>query len=221
LARPWSSSRLGLHRLGLHCLGLLLLVPLLTSCLDLGVNVEFKTSTSGQVRITALGSRLAQGLNQVEGADRVVFPTTRAEWQLVAEQVSALAQAGTIPPAAGVAATGLSLVSWEGADEDQGFRSTTVLAFTNARALEGLFVVFKQKLTLLQDTQGTWTLKVQPQVPRLTGGDPESRRLWTSLWGSTQWRFSFLPPGGSRIDKTVALADLAGTQAPEEWTLTW
>lgn len=194
MARLWSSSRSLL----------LLLLPLLTSCLDLSVGVEFRTSTSGQVRVEALAYRSAQGLHFTEGTDRTPFPSTRAEWQTLVDQVP-----------------GASLVSWTGTDEDLGLRTSAVLGFSTARALEGLFVVFKQKLTLLQDNQGRWTVTFVPQVPRLTAGDEDTRKLWTALWGDVAWTFSFTPPGQPRTDRKVLLSDLAGPQVPAEWTLSW
>jgi hypothetical protein len=187
-----------------------LLPLLLTSCLDLTVNVTFRTSTAGQVQVDALAWRMAQGIQVVDGADRVPFPASRAEWQAVVDQVNGPGGTG-----------GLSLVSWDGADEDLGFRSKAVIGFTNARALEGLFVVFKQKLTLLQDAQGKWTVTFAPQVPRVTGADPDTRKLWTDLWGQTVWTFAFTPPGQPKAQRTVTLADLAGAQPPAEWTLSW
>ena len=140
--------------------------PLLTSCLELGVNVNFRTSSAGQVQVDAFSYRLAQGLHFVEGQDRLSFPSTRAEWQAIADQIP-----------------GASLVSWSGVDEDLGLRTRVVLGFSTARALEGLFIVFKQKLTLLQDVQGRWTLTFAPSVPRVSAADEETRKLWTALWG--------------------------------------
>jgi len=219
LARPSSSSRL------FPSWTVFLVLPwLLTSCLDLNVAVDFRTSTAGQVRIDALTWRGAQGLQFVDGNDRISFPATRAEWQVLVDQVAALSRTGApLPttPTGAVAASGLSIVSWAGAEEDLGFRSSTVLAFTNARALEGLFAVFKQKLTLLQDNAGQWTITFVPQVPRVTGANLETRRLWTTLWGQTSWSFGFTPPGQPRSDRSVTLADLAGAQPPAEWTLSW
>lgn len=222
MARPWSSSSSGplkktsrrgtegaeaqrppLRSLRL-CVSLALLPFLLTSCLDLGVDVVFRTSTSGTVTVDALAWRLAQGLQAVDGPDRIPFPSTRAEWQSLADSVP-----------------GASLVSWTGADEDLGFRSKAVLGFSTSRALEGLFVVFKQKLTLLPDLQGKWTVTFVPQVPRVTGGDPATRKLWADLWGRTVWTFGFTPPGQPRSERSVTLADLAGPQPPAEWTLSW
>jgi len=114
-----------------------------------------------------------------------------------------------------------TLVSWTGSDEDRGYRSVAVVSFANARALEGLFVVFKQKLTLLQDTQGKYTLTFVPQVPRITVANADTRALWTSLWGNTQWSFSFAPPGQPAAERTVLLSDLAKSQPPAPWTLSW
>jgi len=168
------------------------------------VSVEFRTATAGQVRVESLALRAAQGLNFTEGTDRAAWPASRAEWQAAADSVP-----------------GASLVSWTGADEDRGFRSTAVLGFTNARALEGLFAFFKQKLTLLQDQAGAWTLTFQPQVPRVTAATAETRRLWTTLWGAEQWTFAFSPPGQPKTVRTVTLSDLAGAQPPADWTLTW
>lgn len=196
MARPWCNSRLTLASL---VLGLTL-----SSCLELGVAVTFRTSTSGQVQVDALAYRLAQGLQLVEGDDRIPFPSTRAQWQNLADQVP-----------------GATLVSWEGSDEDLGLRSKAVLSFSNARALEGLFVVFKQKLTLLQDNQSKWTVTFVPQVPRVTAADADTRRLWTALWGQVVWTFSFTPPGQPATVKSVTLAELAGPQPPAEWTLSW
>ncbi len=122
-----------------------------------------------------------------EGSDRIPFPASQAEWQNVIDQVP-----------------GATLVSWTGGDEDLGFRTRTVLEFANARALEGLFVVFKQKLTLLQDTQGKWTVTFVPQVPRVTGADADTRKLWTALWGPVTWTFAFTPPGQKTTERTVA-----------------
>lgn len=189
---------------------LVLLAPLLTSCLELTVAVNFRTSTAGQVQVDGLAYRLAQGLQVVEGSDRVPFPSTRAEWQAVVDQVNGFA-----------ATPSLTLVSWESTDEDQGQRTKTVLTFTNARALEGLAVSFKQKLTLLQATDGRWTLTLAPQVPRVTSGDPEARRLWTALWGTVVWNFDFTPPGQRVTRRGLTLAELAGDQPPAEWKLTW
>jgi hypothetical protein len=174
------------------------------------VAVALSTSTSGQVTVDALAYRLAQGLQVVEGADRVPFPATRAEWQSVVDQVNGFA-----------ASPSVTLTSWESTDEDLGQRTKTVLAFTNARALEGLFVSFKQKLTLLQATDGRWTLSLVPQVPRLTGGDPEARRLWTALWGPTTWKFAVTPPGQPVSERLVLLSDLAADAPPAEWKVTW
>ena len=133
MAKPWSNfNRQGVRLV----LALVLAVPFLTSCLDLEVSTVFKTSTSGTIEVNSLAYRIAQGLQFVDGTDRVPLPTTQAGWMGIAGQVP-----------------GASLVSWSGSDEDLGFRSRAVLSFSNARSLEGLFVVFKQKLTLLQDTQ--------------------------------------------------------------------
>lgn len=198
MARPWFSSR--------AALAALVLVSGLTlaSCLELSVDVSFRTSTSGVVQVNALAYRLAQGLQLADGNDRIDFPSTQAQWQALADQVP-----------------GANLVSWTGADEDLGFRSQTVLSFANARALEGLFVVFKQKLTLLQDNQSKWTLTFVPQVPRVTAADADTRRLWTALWGQVAWKFSFTPPGQPATVRSVTLADLAGPQPPADWTLSW
>ena len=204
MARPWSNFSRIVRAVPL--VGLLLL----TSCLDLSVNITFRTSTAGQIQVDALAWRMAQGIQMVDGNDRVPFPATRTEWQAVIDQVNGPTGSG-----------GLSLVSWEGADEDLGFRSKTVIGFTNARALEGLFVVFKQKLTLLQDTQGKWTITFAPQIPRITAADPDTRKLWTDLWGQTVWTFGFTPPGQPRSQRTLSLADLAQAQPPAEWTLSW
>ena len=182
----------------------LLLGLTLSSCLELGVNVTFRTSSAGQVQVDALAYRLDQGLQLVDGSDRVAFPSTRAQWQALVDQVP-----------------GAALVSWEGSDEDLGFRSKTVLSFSNARALEGLFVVFKQKLTLLQDNQSKWTVTFVPQIPRDTAADADTRRLWTALWGQVAWTFSFTPPGQPATVRSVTLAELAGPQPPAEWTLSW
>jgi len=206
LAKPLSSCRAGRGLV----LALGLLVSLLTSCLELKAAVTFRTTTAGQIQVDALAYRLAQGLQVVEGADRVPFPATRAEWQAVVDQVNGFSPTPS-----------LTLVSWESTDEDQGQRTKTVLAFTNARALEGLAVSFKQKLTLLQATDGRWTLTLAPQVPRVTSADPEARRLWTALWGSVAWNFTFTPPGQPAAGRTLTLADLAGDQPPAEWKLTW
>ena len=200
MARQWSSSS-----------PLLLLLPvLLSSCLDLNVDVTFRTATAGQVQIDATALRLAQGLHIVEGSDRMAFPSTRAEWQVVVDQINGF---GTSPS--------MTLVSWEGVDEDAGFRTKTVLGFTNSRALEGLFVVFKQKLTLLQGTDGRWTLAFAPQVSRVTAADADTRALWTALWGNLAWTFGFTPPGQPRSERRVTLAELAAGQAPAEWRLSW
>lgn len=201
MARLWFSFRLGL----------LLAAPFfLSSCLELGVTVTFRTATAGQVQVDALAYRLAQGLHITEGTDRVPFPATRAGWQAVVDQINGFS-----------ASPGLTLASWDSADEDLGQRTKTVLTFSNARALEALFVVFKQKLTLLQANDGRWTITFVPQVPRVTAGDPESRRLWTALWGTVAWTFSFTPPGQPPSVRTVTLADLAGDQPPAEWRVTW
>jgi len=209
LERPSSNSRADLATSFFStslplvlCLGLL--GVLLTSCLDLAVNVTFRTATTGQVQVDALAHRMAQGLPVTEGTDRVPFPSTRAEWLTVVGQVP-----------------GVTLAAWTGADEDLGFRTRTVLEFSNARALEGLFIVFKQKLTLLQDTQGKWTLTFAPLVPRVTGADPDTRRLWAALWGQVIWTFGFTPPGQKRTERTVSLAALAAAQPPADWTLSW
>jgi len=194
---------------------------LLTSCLELNVAVNFRTSTAGQIQVDALAYRLAQGLHVVEGPDRIAFPSTRAEWQVLVDQVAALSQAGSAVPLPGVVSSGLSLVSWEGTDEDLGYRTKTVLSFNNARALEGLFSVFKQKLTLLPSNDGHWTVTFVPQVPRLTGADGETRKLWTALWGNLVWTFGFTPPGQPRSERLVTLQELAGDRAPAEWKLTW
>lgn len=177
---------------------------LLTSCLDLHVAVSFRNSTTGQVEVNALTYRLAQGIQVVDGADRVAFPASQAEWQTLVDQVP-----------------GATLVSWTGADEDQGFRSKTILGFNTARALEGLFVVFKQKLTLLQDNRGRWTVTFVPQVPRVTAADPDTRKLWTALWGPVTWTFAFTPPGQPTSVRSVTLAELAQGQVPAPWTLSW
>jgi len=179
-------------------------LPLAVSCLDLNVSVDFKTSTSGQVKVDALTWRLAQGLQVVDGPDLVVFPSTREGWQVLADQVP-----------------GATLISWQGNDEDKGFRSSTVLGFSTARALEGLFVVFKQKLTLLQDNQGKWTVTFVPQVPRVTAADTETRQLWSDLWGSVVWTFGFTPPGQPRSERRITLAELGGPRQPAEWTVSW
>ena len=199
MARPWSRFSPVPLGLGVSLLGLAL-----SSCLDLSVNVTFRAATSGQIQVDALAFRLAQGIHVVEGPDRVPFPGSRAEWQTVVEQVP-----------------GATLVSWSGTDEDLGFRTKTVVDFSSARALEGLFVVFKQKLTLLQDTQGKWTITFVPQVPRVTAGDAETRALWSALWGQVNWTFGFTPPGQKRTERSVNLADLAAAQPLPEWTLSW
>lgn len=181
-----------------------LVLLLLTSCLDLDVSVEFKGSTAGQIKVDALAWRLAQGLQVVDGPDLVTFPGTQADWQALVDQVP-----------------GASLVSWQGTMEDRGFRSSTVLGFSTARALEGLFVVFKQKLTLLQDNQGKWTITFVPRVPRVTAANSETRQLWTDLWGTTVWTFAFTPPGQPRTERKVSLAELGAAEPPAEWTLSW
>ncbi len=196
MERPWSNFRL--------VLALALLAGLLTSCLDLDVAVDFSTSTSGRVTVKALAWRMAQNLQTVEGEDFVVFPSTQAEWQDLVDHV---------PDA--------SLVSWQGQEEDRGLRSTTVLGFSTARALEGLFVVMKQKLTLLSDKQGKWTVTLVPQVPRVTGANEDTRQLWSDLWGSTVWTFKFTPPGQSPSERRVTLAELGGAEPPAEWTVSW
>ena len=196
MAKPWSNCS--------SFLFLFIVTPLLTSCLDLAVSVELNNFTSGRVKVDALAWRLAQGLQAVEGADLFPFPGSRSEWQNVVDQVP-----------------GSSLISWEGAAEDRGFRSAAVLGFSTARALEGLFVVFKQKLTLLQDNRGKWTITFVPQVPRVTAADPETRQLWSDLWGTTVWTFSFTPPGQPRVEHRVSLADLGGARPPAEWTVSW
>ncbi len=176
---------------------------LLSSCLDLKVTVAFDTATRGQITVDALTYRLAQGLKVADGPDKVVFPASRAEWQAVLDQVP-----------------GATLVSWQGAEEDLGFRSRTVISFATSFAFEGLWAAFKQKLTLRQDFQGKWNMVLVSQVPRLTGGDVQARRLWTSLWGGTIWTFAFTPPNQPVHERRVSLADLAGPQ-PLEWTLSW
>ena len=196
MAKPWCSSR--------PFWALVFLAPFLTSCLELGVNVTFRTATAGQIQVDALSYRLAQGIQVVEGPDRIPFPATRAEWQAVVDQVP-----------------GATLVSWTGTDEDQGFRTRTLLTFSTARSLEGMFVVFKQKLTLLQDNQGKWTVTFVPQVPRVTAADADTRRLWTALWGPVVWTFSFTPPGQPKTVKSVTLAELGSAQPPADWTLSW
>jgi len=200
LERPWFNCSRFIPQIAV----LLGVTVLLSSCLDLTVAVSFRTSSSGQVQVDALAYRLAQGIQVLEGSDFVPFPGSRAEWQTLVDQVP-----------------GASLVSWTGADEDLGFRSQTVLTFGNARALEGLFVVFKQKLTLLQDNRGRWTITFVPRVPRVTAGAADTRKLWTALWGPVVWTFSFSPPGQPVATRTVPLADLAGPQAPAPWTVTW
>lgn len=192
MGKPWFSC------------SLVLVCLVCTSCLELSVSVNFTTSTTGQVRVDALTLRSAQGIQVADGNDKVTFPTTRAEWQTVVNQVP-----------------GSTLVSWSGVDEDLGFRSTTVLGFTTARALEGLFVVFKQKLTLLQDIQGKWTLTFQPRVPRVTEADAATRKLWSDLWGTKTWSFSFSAPGQPASERLVRLSDLALDRPVAEWTLTW
>lgn len=214
MARPWSSSSL---RLG-AAVALLLLV---TSCLELDVAVTFRTSTAGQIEVNALSYRLAQGLHLTEGSDRASWPTSRGEWQVLVDQVAALSQAGASNPVPGASPSGLTLISWESQEEDLGTRTKAVLAFSNARALEGLFTVFKQKLTLLQAIDGRWTLTFAPQVPRLTGADAETRQLWTALWGTSVWSFGFTPPGRPRVARTVTLAELASEKPLPEWTTTW
>lgn len=211
MAKPWCSFRLGLG------VGLFFL---LTSCLELSVAVNFRTSTAGQIEINALSYRLAQGLHMVDGPDRAPLPTTRAEWQVLVDQVAALSQAGATAPIPGTS-SGLTLVSWESQEEDLGTRTKTVLSFSNARALEGLFTVFKQKLTLLQANDGRWTLTFVPQVPRVTAADAETRKLWTALWGPSVWTFGFTPPGRPRVERSVTLAELAGDRVLSEWTTTW
>ena len=188
---------------GLHIILAVTMMSLLTSCLDLNVAVAFDTSTRGQVTVDALSYRMAQGLRMSDGNDKVAFPASRAEWQALVDQVP-----------------GASLVSWDGKDEDLGFRTRTVLAFSTSNGLEGLFGAFKQKLTLRQDFQGKWNLVLISQIPRLTGGDDQARRLWTSLWGTTVWTFAFTPPNQPAHERQVALADLAGEQ-PLQWTLSW
>jgi len=198
LAKPWSSSS------SLLVAVLALMVPLLSSCLDLDVSVDFKTSTSGQIKVDALAWRIAQGLQVVDGPDLVTFPGTQAEWQNLVDQVP-----------------GATLVSWQGVMEDRGFRSSTVLGFSTARALEGIFVVFKQKLTLLQDNQSKWTITFVPRVPRVTAANSETRQLWTDLWGTTVWSFAFTPPGQPRSERKISLAELGAAQPPPEWTVSW
>jgi len=213
LQRSTTEGSLCFRGVSVSHLAALLLVPFLlvfTSCLELNVAVNFRTSTAGQVQIDAFAYRLAQGLHVVEGPDRISFPSTRAEWQALADQINGFA-----------ASPILTLNSWEGTDEDLGFRSKTVLNFSTARALESLFVVFKQKLTLLQATDGRWTVTFVPHVPRVTSADTESRKLWTALWGNLVWAFGFTPPGQPRSERKVTLAELAGDQAPAEWKLTW
>lgn len=192
MGKLWSSCSLALA-----CL-------LCTSCLELSASVNFATATTGQVTVNALALRSAQGIQLADGADKVTFPSSRAEWQTVVNQVP-----------------GSTLVSWTGVDEDLGFRSTTVLGFTTARALEGLFVVFKQKLTLLQDVQGKWTLTFQPRVPRVTEADEATRKLWSDLWGTKTWTFSFSAPGRPASERVVRLSDLALDRPVAEWTLSW
>lgn len=200
MAKLWSNFRLG----SLRFWGVLVAGLSLVSCLDLGVAVSFKTSTSGQIQVDALTYRLAQGLQVVDGPDRIPFPASQAEWQNVVDQVP-----------------GATLVSWTGNDEDQGFRSKTVLSFSNARALEGLFVVFKQKLTLLQDLKGKWTLTFVPQVPRVTAANPDTRKLWSALWGQVTWTFAFTPPGQPTAVRSVTLAELGQAKVPADWTVSW
>jgi len=183
-------------------LGVALLL-LLSSCLDLKVAVDFDTSTRGQITVDALSYRLAQGLTLTDGADKVTFPASRAEWQAVIDQIP-----------------GASLVSWQGKDEDLGFRSSTVIGFATSNAFENLFAAFQQKATLRQDFQGKWNLVLTSRIPRLTGGGADTRQLWTTLWGTTVWTFSFTPPNQPAHERRIALADLAG-QKPLEWTLSW
>lgn len=196
MVKPLSSSSLGLGT------GLAVLL-LLSSCLDLKVAVNFDTSTRGQVTVDALTYRLAQGVRLADGPDKVTFPASRAEWQAAVDQLA-----------------GVTLVSWQGTDEDLGFRHHTVLSFATATALEGLFGAFKQRTTLRQDFQGKWNLLLTSQVPRLTGGDAESQQLWTTLWGKTVWTFTFTPPNQPAQVRRVSLADLAGPK-PLEWTVQW
>ncbi len=199
MVKPWFSYK-SVLRLALG----LALVPLLTSCLELAVKVDFRTSSAGQIQVDALAYRMAQGIHFVEGSDRISFPSTRAEWQAIVDQ-----------------APGSTLISWSGTDEDLGFRSKTLLGFSTSRGLETLFIVFKQKLTLLQNTQGTWNLVFAPQVPRITAADAETRKLWTALWGQVVWSFSFTPPNQSASVRSIPLTELAGVQPPAEWNLSW
>jgi len=172
--------------------------------LDLDVHVTFDTSTSGHITVNALTYRLAQGLQVAEGKDWVDFPESQQDWlKLLA------------------ASPGTSLTSWSGAEEDAGFRSSAVVAFLSIDALKQAFAAFKQKLNLTPDKNGKWTLTFSPQVPRLTGGDPQSRKLWTTLWGTRTWTFGFQPPGQKEIVKTITMAELASTRPPPDWTITW
>lgn len=202
MARLWSNFRTVSP--GRAVWLLMLVLPLLSSCLELGVSVTFRTATAGQIQVDALAYRMAQGLQVLDGPDWVPFPSTRAEWQAIVDQVP-----------------GSTLTSWTSTDEDLGLRTRTVLSFSTARALEGLFIVFKQKLTLLQDTQSRWTVTFVPQVPRVTAGDAETRRLWSALWGPVTWSFAFTPPNQPKSVRTVTLAELAAAQVPADWTVTW
>ena len=183
---------------------LLLLFPLFllfASCLELKLTISFRTETAGTVSLEALQYRMAKSLNW----ENLALATTREGWTQVVAQVP-----------------GSSLTSFELIPDDLGTRTRTVVSFTSIRALESLFVIYKQKLTILQDAQGKYNLLLQPQVPKLNFAAVDTRKLWIDLWGDSTWKFVVQPPGNATGKVfTLALRDLAAEKAPGEWKTSW
>jgi hypothetical protein len=174
---------------------------LCTSCLELKVNVNFRTNSAGTVEVEAVASRLARGLSW-EGLS---FPTTREEWTPLVAQ-----------------SPGATLSSFEVIPDDLGTHTRTVLGFSTTRALESLMVSFKQKLTLLQDVAGKNNLVLAPTLPKLNTAAADTRKLWIDLWGDSEWSFTVAPPGGVAPSRFVlALRDLAAEKPPAEWKVSW
>ncbi len=180
---------------------LVLFLLLFTSCLELKVTINFRSETAGTVTLEALQYRMAKGINW----ENLALPTTREGWSQVVVQVP-----------------GASVTSFELIPDDLGTRTKTVVTFASIRALESLFVIYKQKLTLLQDAQGKYNLVLQPLVPKLSAAAVETRKLWIDLWGDSTWKFVVQPPGNpTGTVFTVTLRDLAAEKAPREWKASW
>lgn len=188
----------------------------LSSCLEMTMDIQLNGESAGSVTLDALSYRMAQGLQIMDGDTSVPpLPATREEWT---------ALLSTVP--------GTLLTAFEAKIEPLGTRTHTVVTFANSRALEALFAVFHQKAAVTL-TGTVWNFSLIWQYPNFRGISRNDRELWTALWGDREWVVSLSVPravriqggGGvtdaSRVTRRIKLSEFATDNPPAEWKISW